>query len=189
MLGVLGLYFAGARLFGRPTAAAAATLLVLNVIELWFARYPNVEVLIQALLLASLLAAARAQVDGDPFFAPVAGVLLGMLLFTRFDAALVGRRRDRRASARLRRVDAAACTGRSGPRWPCQRASARWYLVGPMRAYSELPLAFVARLPWGLYAAFVAGSVALLAISCRRIDRRGPRRASRQLVPAALLLS
>ena len=89
ILGVLGLYFAGARLFGRPTAAAAATLLLLNVVELWFARYPNVEVLIQALLFASLLAKARAQVDGDPFFAPVAGLLLGLLLFTRFDAALV----------------------------------------------------------------------------------------------------
>ena len=185
MLGVLGLYFAGARLFGRPTAAAAATLLVLNVIELWFARYPNVEVLIQALLIASLLAAARAQVDGDPFFAPVTGVLLGMLLFTRFDAALV-----------VVTVIAAQALGYVALTqrmhwtfWPALAIPASlcgWYLVGPMRAYSELPLAFVARLPWGFYAAFVAGSVALLAIVVSA--HRSPWTATRvrQLVPAAL---
>ena len=88
MLGLLAVYFAGARLFGRPAAAAAALLLALNVIEVWFARYPNAEVVMQALLFAALLAMARAQVDGDPFFAPVAGSLLGLLLFLRFDAVL-----------------------------------------------------------------------------------------------------
>ena len=185
MLGVLGLYFAGARLFGRPTAAAAATLLVLNVIELWFARYPNVEVLIQALLIASLLAAARAQVDGDPFFAPVTGVLLGMLLFTRFDAALVVV-----AVIAAQALGYVALTQRMHwTFWPALAIPASlcgWYLVGPMRAYSELPLAFVARLPWGFYAAFVAGCVALLAIVVSA--HRSPWTATRvrQLVPAAL---
>ena len=42
----------------------------------------------QALLFAALLANARAHVDGDRFFAPVAGLLLGLLLFLRFDAVL-----------------------------------------------------------------------------------------------------
>src|SRR5204863_551593 len=88
MLGVLAVYFAGARLFGRAAAAAAAALLALNVIQVWFARYPNAAVVMQPLLFAALLANARAHVDGDRFFAPVAGVLLGLLLFLRFVAVL-----------------------------------------------------------------------------------------------------
>ena len=55
---------------------------------MWFARYPNAEMVMQALLFAALLAHARAHVDGDGFFAPVAGTLLGLLLFLRFDAVL-----------------------------------------------------------------------------------------------------
>ena len=87
-LGMLAVYFAGARLIGRRAAAAAAGLLALNVVQVWFARYPNAEVVMQALLFAALLANARAHVDGDRFFAPVAALLLGLLLFLRFDAVL-----------------------------------------------------------------------------------------------------
>ena len=88
VLGVLAVYFAGARFVGRAAAGAAACLLALNVIQVWFARYPNAEVVMQALLFAALLANARAHVDGDAFFAPIAGLLLGLLLFLRFDAVL-----------------------------------------------------------------------------------------------------
>ena len=109
-------------------------LLLLNVIELWFARYPNVEMLIQALLFASLLAAARAQVDGDPFFAPVAGLLLGLLLFTRFDTALVVV-----AVIAAQALGYVALTQRMHwTFWPAlalPAALCAWYLVGPMRAY------------------------------------------------------
>ena len=38
--------------------------------------------------MAGLLAFARSHVDQDPFFEPVAGVLLGLLLFARIDAIL-----------------------------------------------------------------------------------------------------
>src|SRR5204863_7456043 len=41
VFGVLAVYFFGARLFGRAGAAAGALLLTLNVVQLWFARYPN----------------------------------------------------------------------------------------------------------------------------------------------------
>lgn len=86
--GVLALYFLVARLGGWIAGAAAASLLAINVIEVWYARYPNSEVLTQALGLAGLVAVARAHVDDDPFFAPVAAVLLGLLPFARFDAIL-----------------------------------------------------------------------------------------------------
>ena len=56
--------------------------------QVWHARIPNSEVLAQALLLAGLLALARAHQDDDAFFAPVAGLLLGLLPFARFDGVL-----------------------------------------------------------------------------------------------------
>jgi hypothetical protein len=87
-LGVLSLYFLGARLIGRPAAAGAAALLALHVVQLWHARIPNAEVLGQWLLLTGLLATARAHQDDQMFFAPLAGLLLGLLPFARFDGLL-----------------------------------------------------------------------------------------------------
>src|SRR5258706_12848393 len=48
ILGLLAVYFAGTRLVGRTTAAPATGLLALHVIEVWFAKYPNAEVVMQA---------------------------------------------------------------------------------------------------------------------------------------------
>ena len=61
LIGVLALYFLGARLAGPAAGAGAATLLALHLIQVWHARIPNSEVLAQALLLAGLLALARAE--------------------------------------------------------------------------------------------------------------------------------
>jgi hypothetical protein len=88
VLGLLAVYFAGARLLGRVPAFCASTLLALSVVEVWFGRYPNSEMGLQALLFAGLLAFSRSHVEDDRFFAPVAGVVLGLLVFMRFDAVL-----------------------------------------------------------------------------------------------------
>ena len=88
VVGVLALYFLGARLIGNAAGAAAAGLLAIHVVQVWHARIPNSEVLAQGLLLAGLLAMARSHQDNDEFFAPVAGVLLGLLMFARLDGVL-----------------------------------------------------------------------------------------------------
>ena len=88
VIGVLALYFLGARLLGKPAGAAAAGLLAIHLVQVWHARIPNSEVLAQALLLSGLLALARAHQDEDAFFAPVAGMLFGLLPFARFDGVL-----------------------------------------------------------------------------------------------------
>jgi len=148
-------YFAGARLLGKPAAAAGAVLLALNVVEVWFARYPNAELVMQALLFAALLANARAHVDGDGFFAPVAGALLGLLLFLRIDATI--------AVAGVLAGLAAGFVAGQRPRWtfwpPLVVAAALciWYLLGPMRAYFELPRVFLSYLVWWQYAAIALG--------------------------------
>ena len=88
ILGVLAVYFAGARLIGPLPAAAGAGLLTVNVIQTWHARYPNSEIVTQALLFAALLGHAYAHEDEDRFFGPVAASLLGLALFTRVPTVL-----------------------------------------------------------------------------------------------------
>jgi hypothetical protein len=170
ILGLLSIYFAGARLFGKPAAAAAALLLALNVVDVWFARYPNAEVVMQALLFAALLANARAHVDGDRFFAPVAGGLLGLLLFLRIDTAVA-----------LAAVVAGLALGSiagTRPRWsfwlPLVIAVAlcAWYLLGPMRAYFELPRIFIANLTAWQYVAL--GGTTLLGLIVLLVALRTP---------------
>ncbi len=88
LVGLLGVYFVGARLFGRWTGFAAAALLGLHVTQVWFARYPNSDIVLQAGLFVSLLAFARAHQDDDAFFGPVAAWVIGLQLFSRIEAAL-----------------------------------------------------------------------------------------------------
>ena len=170
VFGVLAVYFLGARLFGRPAAAAAATLLTLHVAQVWFARYPNVDIVMQALLFAALLAMARAQVDDDPFFAPAAGVLFGLLLFLRYDAIVA-------VSATLGAVAMGYVAGQR-VRWTffaplaVIAALCAWYLTGPLREYANLPIVFLSHLPLWQYGAL--GLAAAAGIALTVAGRRSP---------------
>jgi len=86
ILGVLSVYFVAARWTGPAAAFAAALLLVLHVAQLWFARYPNSDIVMQAGVFAALLAFTRAHQEDDLFFAPVAAWLLTLQLFSRIEA-------------------------------------------------------------------------------------------------------
>jgi len=161
VLGVLAVYFLGARLVGRPAAAAAALLLTLNVVQVWFARSPNADIVMQALLWAALLANARAHVDDDPFFAPLAGGLLALLLFLRFDAVVA-------IAATIAGI-MLGYVARQRVRWTFFAPLALGavlsvvYLLGPMREYFVLPRIFLTHLSWWQYAALAAGAAALVA--------------------------
>jgi hypothetical protein len=171
VLGLLAVYFAGARLFGRATAFAACVLLGLHVIEVWFARYPNSEMPMQALLLAGLLANARAHVDRDRFFAPVAGLLFGALLFLRIDAAI--------AVAALGGAMALGAFAGQRPRWTflailgVAGCVAACYVFGWLAGYVLIPLLFLRALPWWQYGAAAAAAAA--AIASLVIGTRHPR--------------
>ena len=82
IVGLLAVYFFGSWLVGRPAAAAGALLLAVNVAQVWYSRYPNAEILLQVLTFGGLLAYSRASVDGDRFFAVVAGLLVTLAAFT-----------------------------------------------------------------------------------------------------------
>ena len=171
ILGLLAVYLAGARLVGRVAAFGGAALLAVNVVQVWFARYPNAEVVMQALLFAALLATARAHVDGDRFFAPVAGCLLGLLLFLRVDAVLG--------------IAAVLCGVAlhvvAGGRWlplflaplAASAALATMYLAGPMRAYTDRSITYATNLQTWHYALLVVAAAAAgtVFVWCRRNRR------------------
>jgi hypothetical protein len=171
ILGLLAVYFAAARLVGRAAAFAGAALLAVNVVQVWFARYPNAEVVMQALLFAALLATARSHVDGDRFFAPVAGYLLGLLLFLRVDAALgivavlAGIALHVVAGGRWQPLFFLPLAGLGG--------LATWYLAGPMRAYTDRSITYLTTLRSWQYAVIlgVALSCAGVFVWCRRNRR------------------
>jgi hypothetical protein len=146
ILGLLAVYFAGARLLGRTVAGFGTLLLAINIIQVWFGRYPNAEMVMQTLLFAALLAWSRAHVDDDLFFAPVSATLLGLLLFLRFDAVLA-----------FAGVVVAAGLGFAARRRPSVAflvtiqiwlALAAWYLLGLMRPYMAYPYVFFHSLAW-----------------------------------------
>ena len=168
VLGLLAVYFLARRAVGTPAAFAAAALLSLHVIEAWFARYPNAEVVMQTLVFAGLLASVRAHADEDPFFAPVAGLMLGLLLFLRFDAVLaiagVGAGlvlivlRGGRVPASLAATVGAATL------------AAIPYYLGPLRAYIDRPIVYLSGLQtWHAVAlaAAIGGTVVALAAARR----------------------
>ena len=171
VFGVLAVYFLGARLLGRPAAAAGALLLTLNVVQVWFSHYPNADIVMQALLFAALLASARAHVDDDPFFAPIAGVLFALLLFLRFDAVVAvgstaaGLMLGYVAGHRVRWTFVAPLAGGA--------ALCAWYLLGPMREYFARPRIFLTHLPlWQIGALGAAALGLILVLAAARRSAR-----------------
>lgn len=185
VLGLVAVYFVARRLAGTPVAVAAAGLLALHPIQVWFGRYPNAEVVMQTLLFAAVLASARAHADEDGFFAPVAGLLLGLLLFLRFDSVLgvagvlaalvlvvLG-------GGRVRFSLFVVLAGAAG--------LAAWYYAGPMSGYAYLPIVFLSNLrPWH-YGALAGG--ATLAVLVLAASRRWPKAGRRVVAPVPALIA
>ena len=169
ILGLLAVYFAGTRFAGRAPAFVAALLLGINVAEVWYARYPNSEVMQQALLFAAFLALARAYRDDDRFFAPVAAVLLGSIMFVRLDSlvvvGIVG------ASLLLLVADGKRLGWLFLAPLSALLAAAAVYYAGPLRAYFAIPLMQIggARGPLG-----ALGALVLAALVIRRVRLSSP---------------
>jgi hypothetical protein len=114
VLGTMGVFFAWRRLGGTPAALVATLLLAVNVIQVWFARYPMAEAMAQFLVFLGLLAFLRWEENGSASFGALAGASFGLGLLARIDGALVvvplalyvivGRARGEIPWARLRPV-------------------------------------------------------------------------------------
>jgi len=86
-LGVLGVYYTGRVLFGRPVGVLAALLLAITPTQVWFARYPTAEALTQALLWGGFYAWVRftEREDAPWVFGLLAGLLFGLTFLARID--------------------------------------------------------------------------------------------------------
>ena len=155
VLGVLAVYFCGVWLIGRPAALAGSLLLVINVAQVWYSRYPNSEVLLQFLAFASILAYGRSSVEGDRFFAPIAAVLLALSVLAHFSGVLL-----------VGAIGLALVLGIVDERRPDWRfvvpltlggGLVAWYFGTTMREYLERPLALVVRF-WALEPALALSS-------------------------------
>jgi hypothetical protein len=164
VLGVLAVYFGGARLVGRGAAFAAAALLTLHVIQVWFARYPNSDIGMQAGVFAALLAFARAHQDDDAFFGPVAAWIITLQLFSRSDAlmALVV------MTGTVVLVWVVSARERFKWRFVVPVAFgtvvALWYLMGLMRAYFWRNMVFLTNLPARDVVVGIAAGIILLGL-------------------------
>lgn len=184
MLALVAVYMTGRRLVGTTAAAVGTLLLAINVVQVWFARYPNAELPMAALLLAGLLAHARAHVDGDRFFAPVAGVLLALLLFLRFDAVLA-----------IAAVGAAALLAMPYGRWldpwfattgAIGLAIATLYLTIMLAPYMELPLIFLTNLTIWHLAGLVIAAAAVVGVATLARRSRTLADGAREWIPRVL---
>lgn len=89
VLGTLAAFFAFRRLFGEAVGLLAALLLSLNVVQVWFARYPVSEPFSQFLFFLALLALALHEDHDAPAFGALFGTALGLSLLVRIDSILV----------------------------------------------------------------------------------------------------
>jgi hypothetical protein len=88
LLGLLGVFFAARRIFGLEVALWAAALLGVFQIQIWFARFPNTEILVQFLYALSLLAFHFMREERSRPFAALAGAALGSTFLVRIDTIL-----------------------------------------------------------------------------------------------------
>ena len=182
ILGLLAVYFTGARLFGRAAAAAGTGLLAIHVLQVWYGRYPNAEIVMQALVFAGTLAFVRAHVDGHRLFAPLAGILFSLSVFAHITGLF--------AVAAI--VVAAFAARLEGQRWLAGFAVplvagtglALAYLAIFLPPYFALPLTFV-RYLGALEIAALVGAFALFIVAWRFVQ---PQWAGRWRTPGLALL-
>jgi dolichyl-phosphate-mannose-protein mannosyltransferase len=89
VLGTMAVFFAWRRVFGTPVALLAALLLSMNVIQVWFARYPVAEAMSQFLLFLGIWAFALWEERGTVALGVLAGAAFGLSLLVRIDNVLI----------------------------------------------------------------------------------------------------
>jgi hypothetical protein len=89
ILGTLGVFLALRRLLGAPPALLGALLLAVNVVQVWFARYPVTETASQLVVFVALLLVWHWEETRSTAFAAMAGAVFGLCLLVRIDNVLL----------------------------------------------------------------------------------------------------
>ena len=185
ILGVLAVYFAARRLIGPVPAAAAAMLLCVHVIQTWYARYPNSEIVTQALIFPALLAHAYAHEDEDAFFGPIAASLLGLVFLTRLPAiVMIG---PVVAASLLAHVDGHRTRAGFLVALAAWVAASVLYYLTQVRPYVDAPIFYVLHVFRPVH--LIALAVAVLAVCALLLAVRQPRvaAATRKWLPRTLI--
>ena len=88
LMGALGFFFAFKRLFGLEVACWAAGLLTVFQIQIWFARFPNSEVVVQFLYALALVFFALMEEHRSSLAGTLSGLALGATFLARFETVL-----------------------------------------------------------------------------------------------------
>jgi len=88
MMGALGFFFALRRMFGLEAAGWAVAFLTAFQIQIWFARFPNSEVVVQFLYATTLLCFFFMEEKRSTLAGALAGVALGSTLLARMESVL-----------------------------------------------------------------------------------------------------
>jgi hypothetical protein len=88
LMAVSGYFLAFRRLFGLEVAALAASLLAVFQIQIWFARFPNSEIVVQFLFATSLLLLVLMEEDRSALSGALAGFALGATSLARVESML-----------------------------------------------------------------------------------------------------
>lgn len=89
ILGAMACFFALRRVIGPGPGLLAAILLCLNVIQVWFSRFPVSEPMSLFLFFTGLFAIALWEESASPFFGALAGIAFGLSLLVRIDSVLI----------------------------------------------------------------------------------------------------
>jgi len=88
MMGVAGFFFALRRLFDTEVALWATGMMTVFQIQIWFARFPNAEILVQFLFVTGLLAFYFMDEERSSLAGLLAGVAFGATLLVRVENLL-----------------------------------------------------------------------------------------------------
>lgn len=88
MMGALGVFFAARRIFDFEVAAWAVAFLTVIQVQVWFARFPNSEVVVQFLYAMALFFLYFAEEKRSAVAGALAGVALGSTLLARMENVL-----------------------------------------------------------------------------------------------------
>ena len=89
ILGVLGLYFLGKRLFNSHVGLLASFFLAVSVGQIWFSRVPLSEIAVQFFILTGIYLFTLTVDYESRFFAVLAGLSLGMTHLTKIELILL----------------------------------------------------------------------------------------------------
>lgn len=89
LLGIAALYFAARRQFGQTVGLLAASLLSINVAQMWFLRYPSAEIAVQFFFWAGLFAFSLMLTTRSRYAALLSAFAFGLIHLTKMDIVFV----------------------------------------------------------------------------------------------------